>query len=306
MKPCILIVDDQRNIVQLLHSTLTTMGHDLDVIEAPSGEEALLSATQRQIDLLVADYLLPGITGIELIHKIRARYPEVKVILISGVMERKAREQMINAGAMAVFQKPVPLADFLDAVERSLGLTRTIFPPETEDRAAAKQSRLSELLVNFRQDLDAHAVFLLSDRGLVLARDGALPDSSMHVSLLSALTAIHAASLKVTRFIQQDPLESYHIFPNMGQDLLFIPVDPGYSLLVAGKDLADSGRVLETVEAMRKLRQNVQKALTHIGVTGPLPKEEEAAPAPAAQPAQKKSKGKTGELADAPMDDLLK
>jgi hypothetical protein len=128
----------------------------------------------------------------------------------------------------------------------------------------------------------------------------------MEVSLLSALTAIHAASLKVTRFIQQDPLESYHIFPNVGQDLLFIPVDPGYSLMVAGKDLADSARVLETVEAMRKLRANVQKALTHLGVTGPLAKEEEPAPAEPARTAPKKSKGKTGELADAPMDDLLK
>src|SRR5512138_2049888 len=123
-KPCILLVDDQRNIVHLLHSTLNTMGHDLEIIEAPSGEEAILSASRRRIDLLIADYLLPGITGIELVHKIRVRHPEVKVILISGLVERKAREEMLNAGAVAVFTKPVPLADFLDAVERSLGLTR--------------------------------------------------------------------------------------------------------------------------------------------------------------------------------------
>ena len=36
------------------------------------------------------------------------------------------------AGAVAIFDKPIPLADFLDAVERSLGLVRTIFPPEIE------------------------------------------------------------------------------------------------------------------------------------------------------------------------------
>jgi CheY-like chemotaxis protein len=262
------------------------MGQDLDVIEAPSGEEAILSATQRKIDLLIADYLLPGITGIELVHKIRARYPDVKVILISGLADSRARDQMLNAGAIAVFNKPVPIPAFLDAVERGLGLTRIPFPAESEEHAAEKQSRLSELLVNFRQDLDAHAVFLLSDRGRVLARAGALQDGSLEASLLPALTAIHAASLKTSRFIHQEQAENYHVFPGGDQDLLFIPVDAGYSLLLAGKGLADAARVLETVQSMQALRVNVEKALTHLGVTGPLPREEPASfKAPPGKPA---------------------
>ncbi len=67
-----------------LHSTLQTLGHELDIIDAPSGEEALLEASRRKVDLLVADYLLPGISGVELMHKIKARNPELKVIFISG------------------------------------------------------------------------------------------------------------------------------------------------------------------------------------------------------------------------------
>jgi hypothetical protein len=209
---------------------------------------------------------------------------------------------MLNAGAVAVFNKPIPLADFLDVVERSLGLTRIIFPPETEDRAMAKQSRLSELLANFRQDLDAHAVFLLNDRGRVLARAGALRDSSMEVSLLSALTAIYTAGLKVSRFIHQEQLENFHIFPGGDQDLLFIPVDSTYSLMVAGRDLSDNGRVLEVIQSTRALRDHVEKALTHLGVTAPLTIPEEAAVQHV-----KKAKGKTEDLAVAPeMDDLLK
>ncbi len=304
MNPCILLVDDQRNIVHLMHSTLKTMGHELDVIEAPSGEEAILAASRRHVDLLVADYLLPGMTGIELVHKIRARNPDVKVILISGLLERRAREQMLNAGAVAVFTKPIPLADFLDVVERSLGLTRVIFPPETEERVAARQSRLSELLTNFRQDVEAHAVFLLSDRGRVLARAGDLRDSSMEVSLLSALTAIYAASLKASRFIHQERLENFHVFPGGDQDLLFIPVDASYSLLVAGKGLAGIERVLDTVQAMLMLREHVEKALTQMGVTGPLVKPDQFPPA---QEPPKKAKTRTGELPLSPeMDALLK
>ena len=53
---CVLLVDDQRNIMHLLHAALDKMGHKLDIIEAPSGEEALLTATRRRIDLLIVDY----------------------------------------------------------------------------------------------------------------------------------------------------------------------------------------------------------------------------------------------------------
>src|SRR4030095_1577901 len=124
--PCILLVDDQRDIVRLLHSTLQTLGHQLDIVDAPSGEEALLEASRRKVDLLVSDYLLPGISGVELMRKVKVRNPELKVIFISGMTDRKARDKMWPAGAVAISEKPIPLADFLDAVERGLGLVRTI------------------------------------------------------------------------------------------------------------------------------------------------------------------------------------
>jgi CheY-like chemotaxis protein len=97
--PCILLVDDQRDIVRLLHSTLQTLGHKLDIVDAPSGEEALLEASRRTVDLLVTDYLLPGISGVELLRKIKLRSPNLKVIFISGMTERKARQEMLNGGS---------------------------------------------------------------------------------------------------------------------------------------------------------------------------------------------------------------
>ena len=133
--PRILIVDDQRDIVRLIHSTLDTLGHKLEIVESPSGEEALLEASRKKVDLLVSDYRLPGMTGVELMEKIRLRHPEAKAILITGMTDKKSRDEMLNAGAFALFDKPIPLADFLDAVERSLSLERTILPPEADDES---------------------------------------------------------------------------------------------------------------------------------------------------------------------------
>ena len=264
--PSVLLVDDQRDIVRLLHSSLQTLGHDLEIIDAPSGEEALLEASLRKIDLLIADYLLPGISGVELMRKVKARNPALKVIFITGMTERRARNEMLNAGAVAMFDKPIPLADFLDAVERSLGLVRTIFPPESSREAEEHRQTLSELLGGFRQRISADAVFLISDRGRVLARAGDLYDSSMEVSLLSALMAIFSAALKVSRFIHQENLDNYHVFRSEDHDLILIPVDASHALMLAGKRLASADHILQTVQAMLSVRDNVERVLTSLGV----------------------------------------
>jgi len=291
--PTILLVDDQRDIVRLLHSTLQTLGHELDIIDAPSGEEALLEASRRKIDLLVADYLLPGISGVELMHKIKVRSPELKTIFISGMSERKARREMLEAGAVATFDKPIPLADFLDAVERSLGLVRTIFPPESATEVEERRQTLSELLTGFRQRSKADAVFLINDRGRILARAGGLHDSSMEVSLLSALMGIFSAGLKISRFIHQDRLDNYHVFSGGDHDLILIPVNPAHGLLLAGKDLVSVDHILQTVEGMLVLRGEVKDVLESLGVTAapgkteptiPVNEAREAVPFPSEQP----------------------
>jgi DNA-binding response OmpR family regulator len=268
----ILIVDDQRDILRLLHSTLGTLNNkDIKIFEAPSGEEALLESTRQKIELLITDYMLPGISGVELMHKVRARHPEVKVVFITGMTDKKKRDEMLNAGALAIFDKPIPMADFLDVVERGLGLVQTIFPPErSSEQTEERHSRLSDLLANFRQDIQAEAVFLLNDRGLVQARTGKLHDSSMEVSLISTLMAIHAASLKVARHNHQSTIDSFHVFSGGDHDLLFIPVTPLYALLVAGNGLATEERILESVGGLLALRNQVEKSLKSMGVTGEL------------------------------------
>lgn len=307
----ILLVDDQRDILRLLHSTLDTLKNsELEIIESPSGEEALLASGRHQIDLLVTDYLLPGMSGIELMHKVRARHPNAKVILISGMTDRKARDEMLNAGAVAQFDKPIPLADFLDVVERSLGLVRTIFPPETDTKTEAKRSRVSDLLANFRQDIKAQAVYLLNDRGLVMARAGDLRDSSLEVSLLSALTAIFNAGMKVSKLNRQETLDQYFVFGGGDQDLLLIPVTGAYSLLLAGAGLAHRDGVLDTIQAVLALRDQVEKSLRSMGVTSELKDQSPTTPTQPIKSPPVKKKGKTGELEHAPaapeMEALLK
>ena len=296
----LLLVDDQREILRLLRSSLKTLkNNDINLFEAQSGEEALLESSRAQIHMLVTDYKLPGISGVELMHKVRARHPEVKVVFISGMTEKKMRNEMINSGAFAIFEKPVPMADFLDVVERGLGLVQTIFPPEiSADIEASDEpaTRLSDLLANFRQDFNADAVFLLNERGLIHARTGNLHDPSMEVSLISTLMAIHNTSLKVAKHNHQETIESYHVFNGGDHDLLFIPVTQVHALLVAGKGLSSEDQILDTVRGLMALRSQVEKALSSMGVTGELKLNSTPIPAP---PAPVPAKRHTDQLAKA-------
>ena len=107
-----------------------------------------------------------------------------------------------------------PIADFLDSVERHLGLVGTILPPEPilPIEAEPEQPSLPDLMVNLRQELEAMAVLLLNDNGHILARAGDLPDSDEEVSLLSSLLSIHSAGQKVARLIgQKDCFELVHL-----------------------------------------------------------------------------------------------
>ena len=307
----LLLVDDQRDILRLLRSTLDTLKNkDIKIFEAQSGEEALLESTRHKIDMLVTDYKLPGMSGVELMHKIRARHTDVKVVFITGMTDSRMRDEMLNTGAFAIFDKPIPIADFLDSVERGLGLVQTIFPPEKaapKVDEAPQHARLSDLLANFRQDFKADAVFLLNERGLINARTGSLRDPSMEVSLISTLMAVHNTSMKVAKHNHQESIESYHVFNGGDHDLLFIPVTPLYALLVAGRGLADEGQILDSMRGLMSLRSQVIKALDLIGVTGQLKFKSAPAAAPPAPTVPRVSTDKLAKATPAPeMEALLK
>ena len=262
----ILIVDDQREVSRLLHSALATLEYKLDIVEMPSGEEAILDSSRNSIDLLVTDYRLPGISGVELMRKVRKFRPNVKVVLITGQTAPRIRKEVSEAGADAFFIKPVPIADFLDAVERHLGLVESILPPEPIAPAeeVEVQPNLPDIMVHLRLELEAIAVLLLNDNGHVLARAGDLPDTNEEVSLLSSLLSIYSAGQKVTRLIGEKAASSWYVFDGADYDLIFAPVGLSHAMLVIGTGLADEDQVLKTVDIFSAARKQIEPALGEV------------------------------------------
>jgi CheY-like chemotaxis protein len=118
----VLIVDDAIDLGRLLQDALKTVHPDIPISVVPSAEEALLEATRFTLDVLVTDLRLPGMSGLDLIRKIRVRQPNVKVILMTGLRpDDRLYKQKDEATVDIFLRKPIMAPDFLDAVDQLLG-----------------------------------------------------------------------------------------------------------------------------------------------------------------------------------------
>jgi len=82
----ILLVDDTEEIRDLIKIILEGIGHD--VTPCSNGEKALEILERNNFDLMLSDYVMPGITGLELISKVHKKYPEVATIIMSSTLRR--------------------------------------------------------------------------------------------------------------------------------------------------------------------------------------------------------------------------
>ncbi|SFD92834.1 response regulator [Massilia yuzhufengensis] len=81
----VLIVDDEADVADLAEVLLSA--HGMDTMVAYSGADALaMLAAHPDIDAVVSDVMMPGMTGIELADQVNERYPKVKIVLASGYM----------------------------------------------------------------------------------------------------------------------------------------------------------------------------------------------------------------------------
>jgi signal transduction histidine kinase/CheY-like chemotaxis protein len=116
----ILLVDDDVTVAQTLESMLTSLGYRTDVYQ--NSVEALESFKrgEQHYDLLVTDLTMPGMSGIELIQKIREHAPQLPVLVVSGYAEDHVNEQLIGLGRCRIVSKPIMKADLAIAIKREL------------------------------------------------------------------------------------------------------------------------------------------------------------------------------------------
>ena len=116
----ILIVEDDDFVRASMVSSLEALGHQ--VRQAADGEAGLAALEQARPDLLITDYLMPGMTGADLMVRTRAMFPGLPMIIATGYADMKVIEQVI--GDDIVLRKPFQLAELAVSVGQALDRQR--------------------------------------------------------------------------------------------------------------------------------------------------------------------------------------
>ncbi|MEZ4653065.1 MAG: response regulator [Candidatus Eisenbacteria bacterium] len=114
----ILVVDDEPEIRETVRRILSKEGYEADIAE--SGRIALDKLESFRPALVLCDYRLPDLDGLQLLHRIKDRHPETEVVLFSGYGTIDSAVQAIRDGAYDFLQKPVKRVTILRTVERVL------------------------------------------------------------------------------------------------------------------------------------------------------------------------------------------
>ncbi|MFC5480274.1 response regulator [Massilia suwonensis] len=112
----ILVVEDDDFVRDSMVESLGALGYT--VSHASDGEAGLRELEQGRPDLIITDYLMPGMTGAELVQQARLAFPDVPTIIATGYADMHAIEQVI--GEDMVLRKPFQLAELAASVARAL------------------------------------------------------------------------------------------------------------------------------------------------------------------------------------------
>jgi len=136
MPATVLVVDDQPGLRQMVRFALQLEG--FVVIEAEDGVQALNLLHSQQVSVLVTDWMMPNMDGLELIRAVRqAPWGEsLPVIIISCFNDRTAKQVALETGALTWLKKPFRMKEIQLAVETALSTA-----PLTEHRTNPPLSR---------------------------------------------------------------------------------------------------------------------------------------------------------------------
>ena len=118
--PAIILVDDEPDILRLLRLIINGLATGYTILTCTHGDVALEQAMQQPTPLIITDYNLPGMNGLQLTAALKAHAPATRVVLISGYispdLERRARDR----GVDYLVRKPFQVDPLIQMVRAAL------------------------------------------------------------------------------------------------------------------------------------------------------------------------------------------
>jgi len=214
----VLIVEDQRDMARMVRLALQQRWPDMDVVDVPSAEEALLELWKGLPDLIILDLGLPGIPGHEFLRQFRKSYPTLPVIVVTGLPRGEAEARLQGLTVEALFYKPFSPKALIEAVGRLLKLG--------EDSIALT---LREIYEQF----DAQSVFVMDAEGTILVAYGHPPERAEWEPLRLSVATLLESGRNIGRALDAEG-QNLHICRGAERTLLLRDLSRGYGLALWG------------------------------------------------------------------------
>jgi len=176
----VLVVDDSLSVRKALETILRPLSYTVRMAE--SGEAALAALNEARADLVIADVLMPGLSGFELCEQIKGdpTRKDIPVILISGIVSDEERARADTVGARGLVKKPFRADDLLPVVQAAIAASAASAAAAAHPAGTSGAPDAPELGVLLEALLAKQGIvnaFLLDAQGATVASRGvALPD----------------------------------------------------------------------------------------------------------------------------------
>ena len=116
-KRVILVIDDDREMIRLLKKVLEREGYIVET--AVNGVQGLLLVREKTYDLVITDLKMPGMSGLELMQRVRSILPDQKIILITAYSDVNNYIHAMGSGAFEFMNKPIKMRDLKVVVHKA-------------------------------------------------------------------------------------------------------------------------------------------------------------------------------------------
>lgn len=145
----ILVVDDERIILELTSMILKSRG--FEVLTAASADAAIETIGRSRPDIVLLDYMMPGVDGMSALRQIRREWPTISVIMFTGKGSEEIAVELMKAGAADYLRKPFNNHDLVERIEAVIRLRRV---EEHNRELQRERERLVEEIDGWNRELE--------------------------------------------------------------------------------------------------------------------------------------------------------
>ena len=113
----IMVVDDEPLVCKSLKRLLGKAGYDVEAFT--DSRIAVEELNNKHFDIIITDLMMDNIDGLQLLAIVREKYPDIKVVIITGYIEKLTAEEASEKGAFAFVSKPFRIDDLKQIIKKA-------------------------------------------------------------------------------------------------------------------------------------------------------------------------------------------